>query len=259
MTDTTPDPVNVVTLDPWEALRRHTDASIALGRAGASLPTAHVLRFSYAHASARDAVHIPFDREALRAGLSGLGLMNVPVSSRAETRQTYLARPDLGRRLTAEDAARLAALGSAPCDVAIVVADGLSSTAIAANAVPFIADLLPLLKTEGLSVGPVAVVENGRVAIGDEIGAALKARLVLVLIGERPGLSSVDSLGAYLTYGPKPGLSDADRNCISNIREAGLKLPLAAAKAFWLIREALKRKLTGVDLKEEQQAALPGS
>lgn len=247
----------IVTLDPWEALRRHTDARIALGRAGSSLPTREVLQFSFAHASARDAVHIPFDADALRAGLSGLGLMNIAVASRAETRQTYLARPDLGRRLKPEDAGRLEALGSAPCDVAIVVADGLSSTAIAANALPFVAALMPLLAAEGLGVGPVAVVENGRVAVGDEIGAALRARLVLMLIGERPGLSSVDSLGAYLTYGPRPGLSDADRNCISNIREAGLKIPLAAAKAFWLIREALKRKLTGVDLKEEQQAALP--
>lgn len=247
----------LVTLDPWEALRRHTDARIALGRAGSSLPTSEVLNFSFAHASARDAVHVPLDRQALRTGLSALSLMNLPVSSRAETRQTYLARPDLGRRLRPEDLARLEALGSAPCDVAIVVADGLSSTAVAANALPFVAALLPLFAKEGLSVGPVAVVENGRVAIGDEIGAALKARLVLMLIGERPGLSSVDSLGAYLTYGPKPGLSDADRNCISNIREAGLKIPLAAAKAFWLIREALKRRLTGVDLKEEHGAALP--
>ncbi len=250
---------DIVTLDPWEALRRHTDASIALGRVGASLPTSQVLRFSYAHATARDAVHIPFDKEALRAGLSDLGLMNIPVSSQAESRQTYLSRPDLGRRLKLEDIDRLKALGSDPCDIAIVVADGLSSTAIAANAVPFIADLLPLFASEGLTVGPIAVVENGRVAIGDEIGVALRARLVLMLIGERPGLSSVDSLGAYLTYGPRPGLSDADRNCISNIRDAGLKLPLAAAKAFWLIREALKRRLTGVDLKEEQQAALPES
>lgn len=247
----------LVTLDPWEALRRHTDARIALGRAGASLPTSEVLKFSYAHASARDAVHIPFDSHALRTGLSERGLMSIAVSSCAETRQTYLARPDLGRRLKPEDRERLEALGSDPCDIAMIVADGLSSTAIAANALAFITELLPMFAKEGLHIGPIAVVENGRVAIGDEIGVALKARLVLMLIGERPGLSSVDSLGAYLTYGPKPGLSDADRNCISNIRDAGLKLPLAAAKAFWLIREALKRQLTGVNLKEEQQAALP--
>lgn len=248
-----------VTLDPWEALRRHTDARIALGRAGASLPTAEVLKFSFAHASARDAVHIPFDADALRKGLSRLGLMSLALSSRAQTRQVYLARPDLGRRLKPEDAEQLAALGSTPCDIAIVVADGLSSTAIAANAIAFIKALSPLLSGAGLSLGPVAVVENGRVAIGDEIGAALKARLVLVLIGERPGLSAADSLGAYLTHAPAPGLSDASRNCISNIREAGLKIPLAAAKTFWLISEALKRGLTGINLKEEQQAALPES
>jgi ethanolamine ammonia-lyase small subunit len=141
--------------------------------------------------------------------------------------------------------------------VAIVIADGLSSTAIAANALPFVAAVLPMLKGEGLKLGPIAVVENGRVAIGDEIGEILKARLMLMLIGERPGLSSVDSLGAYLTYGPRLGLTDAERNCISNIREAGLKIPLAATKAFWLIREALQRRLTGVDLKEEEQSLLP--
>ena len=247
----------LVTLDPWDALRRHTDARIAIGRAGASLPTSEVLNFSFAHASARDAVHIPFDKDALRAGLSDLGMMNVPVSSRAEGRQTYLARPDLGRRLSEADAVRLKAMESGPCDVAIVVADGLSSTAISANALPFVAAILPMLQEEGLKIGPVAVVENGRVALGDEIGEILQARLMLMLIGERPGLSSVDSLGAYITYAPRLGLTDADRNCISNIREAGLKIPLAATKAFWLIREALKRGLTGVDLKEEAEGTLP--
>lgn len=249
----------IITLDPWEALRRHTGARIALGRAGGSLPTSEVLEFAFAHASARDAVHIPFDADVLGAGLSELGLMNIMVSSRASTRQIYLARPDLGRRLAERDAERLALQGEVPCDVAIIIADGLSSTAIAGNALSLLAGLLPMLTKENLSVGTVIMVKNGRVAIGDEIGALMKARLVLMLIGERPGLSSVDSLGAYLTYGPSVGLSDAARNCISNIREAGLPPPLAAAKACWLIREALKRRLTGVDLKEEQQLALPES
>ncbi|WP_117192006.1 ethanolamine ammonia-lyase subunit EutC [Rhizobium terrae] len=249
----------VLTLDPWEKLRRHTDARIALGRCGNSLPTARVLEFAFAHASARDAVNIPFDAKALHASLSELGVKSLAISSRAETRQIYLARPDLGRQLAETDAGRLRAEVATPCDVAIVVADGLSSTAIAANAIPFISGLLPHFEKEGLSTGVIVTVRNGRVAIGDEIGALMQARLTLMLIGERPGLSSVDSLGAYITYAPRIGLSDAARNCISNIREAGLKPPLAVAKIMWLIREALKRKLTGVDLKEEQQVALPES
>lgn len=248
----------IVSLDPWETLRRHTDARIALGRAGGSLPTSEVLEFAFAHASARDAVHIPFDADAVSTGLSELGLANITVSSQAETRQIYLARPDLGRRLAEADAERLSLQRAPACDVSIIIADGLSSTAITGNAIRLIAELLPMLAKEGLSVGTVVMVKNGRVAIGDEIGALVKASLALMLIGERPGLSSVDSLGAYLTYGPCIGLSDAARNCISNIREAGLKPGLAAATIFWLIREALKRQLSGVDLKEEQ-AVLPES
>lgn len=253
------DNVEILTVDPWEKLRLHTDARIALGRSGNSLPTKRALEFAFAHASARDAVHIAFDVNKLSDGLAGLGLENIVVSSRATTRQIYLARPDLGRRLDETDAERLEKRVKEPYDVAIIVADGLSSTAISANAIPFIEGILPQLAKEGLSVGPIVSVRNGRVAIGDEIGALMKARLTVMLIGERPGLSSVDSLGAYLTYAPRVGLSDAARNCISNIREAGLTPPLAVTKTMWLIREALKRRLTGVDLKEEQQASLPSA
>lgn len=246
-----PQPEGGVLNDPWERLRQYTDARIAIGRSGASLPTREVLNFALAHARARDAVHTPLDVESVEQGLQALRLETIRVKSRATDRTEYLTRPDFGRRLLAEDAARLSALKAESCDIALVVADGLSSTAIGENAVAFIAALLPELKKSGFSVGPVAIVENGRVAIADEIAERLKARLVVMAIGERPGLSAVDSLGAYITFAPKLGRSDAERNCISNIRRAGLKPPVAAGKAAWLIREAMRRGLTGVNLKEE--------
>ncbi|TPW28501.1 ethanolamine ammonia-lyase subunit EutC [Martelella alba] len=243
--------------DPWEGLKRFTDARIAIGRSGASLPTEEVLSFALSHARARDAVHTPFDPEPLEQGLQALGLATIRATSRVPDRATYLARPDLGRRLSESSAEAIAALGAKPCDIALVIADGLSTTAVAANALGFVSHLLPMLTRIKLSVGPVAIVENGRVAVADEIGEILKARMVIMAIGERPGLSSVDSLGAYLTFAPKVGRSDAERNCISNIRAGGLKPPLAAEKAFWLTREGLRRGLTGVNLKEETGTMLP--
>jgi ethanolamine ammonia-lyase small subunit len=238
-----------------------TEARVGLGRVGASMPTSEVLRFSHAHARARDAVHADVDMEDLARAVAALGLRSVSRRSAAPDRATYLRRPDLGRRLSDEDRALAVADGAgafeAAPDVAIVIADGLSATAVQRNAVPFLAALLPLLGTAGLSVGPVALVRHARVAIGDEIGARLKARLVLVLIGERPGLSAADSLGAYLTHAPEPGRTDAERNCISNIRDGGLLPALAARKAAWLIRESLRRGISGVSLKEEE-AVLEG-
>ncbi|WP_176082810.1 ethanolamine ammonia-lyase subunit EutC [Martelella sp. HB161492] len=242
---------NRVLNDPWERLKQYTDARIAIGRSGSSLPTREVLGFALAHARARDAVHTRFDADAVEQGLNALGLQTIRVKSRAADRAEYLTRPDFGRRLLPEDADRLAALDGKPCDIALVVADGLSSAAIGENAVSFISALLHELKESRFTIGTVAIVENGRVAIADEIAAHLHARLVVMAIGERPGLSSADSLGAYLTFAPKVGRSDAERNCISNIRKDGLKLPVAAGKAAWLIREAMRRGLTGVNLKEE--------
>lgn len=236
--------------DPWESLKRFTDARIAIGRSGASLPTEEVLSFALAHARARDAVHTSFCPQPIEQGLQSLGLATIRAKSRVPDRATYLARPDYGRRLSRASAEALSALDAAPSDIAIVIADGLSTTAVAENAVAFISHLLPMLREANLTLAPVAIVENGRVALGDEVGALLKARMVIMAIGERPGLSSVDSLGAYLTFGPKIGRSDAERNCISNIRPAGLKPKLAADKAFWLTHEALRRGLTGVNLKE---------
>lgn len=251
--------------DPWGALAGLTAARIALGRVGASLPTEAVLRFDVAHALARDAVHTPLDLTALAAAWRARqGEAAMIVHSRAGDRHSYLQRPDLGRRLDEASATRLAALATAETDLAIVVADGLSATGVAAHVLDLLAELLPRLR--GLSRAPLVLAGQGRVALGDEIGALLKARLVLVLLGERPGLSSPDSLGAYLTFAPRPGRLDAERNCVSNIRPAGLPLPQAAARLAWLIDAALTRQLTGVGLKDESEApqiggkspALPG-
>lgn len=252
--------------DPWSALAGLTAARIALGRVGASLPTESVLRFDVAHALARDAVHTQLDLAALAAGWQGMqGEAAVIVHSRAGDRHTYLQRPDLGRQLDEVSAERLAALATAETDLAIVIADGLSATGVAAHALDLLGELLPHLG--GLRRSPLVLAGQGRVALGDEIGARLKAWLVLMLLGERPGLSSPDSLGAYLTFAPRPGRLDAERNCVSNIRPAGLPLPLAATRLAWLIDAALSRQLTGVGLKDESEtllsngegaAALPG-
>ncbi|MGO4736989.1 ethanolamine ammonia-lyase subunit EutC [Bosea sp. 2KB_26] len=239
----------------WAALTRLTPARIALGRAGASLPTREVLRFGLAHAQARDAVHIPFRPDEVAAGLAALSLVSIQVESAAPSRDLYLRRPDLGRRLSPEAQAALATRRDA-FDLAFVVADGLSSTAVQQNAVPLIAAMLPFVIQQGLKLAPVVIASQARVALGDEAAEALGARLVAVLIGERPGLSSPDSLGAYLTFAPRRGLSDATRNCVSNIRPGGLSFEHAAFKLAWLAREALRRSLTGVELKDESELAL---
>ena len=239
----------------WAALTRLTPARIALGRAGASLPTREVLRFGLAHAQARDAVHIPFRPEEVAADLAALALETVQVESAAPSRDLYLRRPDLGRRLSPEGQALLAARRDA-FDFAFVIADGLSSTAVQQNAAPLIAAMLPFLKQQHLKLAPVVIASQARVALGDEAAEALGARLVAVLIGERPGLSSPDSLGAYLTFAPRRGLSDAMRNCVSNIRPGGLTFEHAAFKLAWLARQALRRALTGVELKDESELAL---
>ena len=236
-------------------LARLTPARIALGRAGASLPMREVLRFGLAHAQARDAVHAPFRPEDVAAELAVLGLETLPVQSAAPTREDYLRRPDLGRSLSPESQIALTARRGT-FDLAIVVADGLSSTAVHQNAAPLMAALLPFLQRQNLTLAPIVIAAQARVALGDEVAEALGARMVVVLIGERPGLSSPDSLGAYLTFGPKRGLTDAARNCISNIRPGGLGFQHAAFKLAWLIDQGFSRALTGVDLKDNSDAAL---
>jgi len=246
------------TRDPWAKLARWTPARIALGRAGASLPTREVLGFALAHAKARDAVHAPFDAGQIARGLAELGLDTIEVSSDATERALYLRRPDYGRRLSQVSRALLEARGGEPVDLALVVGDGLSAAAVHAHAVPLTAAFLPHAKSLKLSLGPVVIAHGARVALGDEIGSLLRARLVAMLIGERPGLSSPDSLGVYLTFAPKPGRSDAERNCISNVRSEGLSYELGAFKLAWLVREGLRRSLTGVALKDESDLALAG-
>lgn len=244
--------------DPWEDLRAHTQARLALGRAGAALPTAELLRFGLAHAQARDAVHIPLDAEALATQLQAQGCATLPVHSAAPDRATYLLRPDLGRRLSDADAQALresSANGTTPIDLLLVVADGLSSLAVARQAPPLI-DAIRQQAPAGWQLGPVVIAQQARVALGDEVGALLGARLVAVLIGERPGLSSPDSLGVYLTFDPRPGRTDAERNCLSNIRGAGLRPEVAAFKLHWLLGEAFRRGLTGVALKDESDRLL---
>ena len=236
---------------PWSALRRFTDARIGLGRAGAALPIKEVLSFAMAHAQARDAVTTPTDWTPIEAALIKLGLYSQRLDSAAGDRDTYLRRPDLGRRLSPTSRQRLAAAERTNPGLLIVVADGLSSTGVAANAVEVIAELLPLVRKSRWTMGPVVLASQGRVALGDDAGEVLGARAVLVLIGERPGLSSPDSLGAYLTFAPRVGRKDGERNCVSNIRAGGLSAKAAAFKIHWLLREAFRRGLTGVALKDE--------
>jgi ethanolamine ammonia-lyase small subunit len=242
--------------NPWLELRRLTPARIALGRTGTSLPTRAQLDFQFAHAQARDAVHLPFDHAGLSAQLSERGRDSLLLHSAATDRNSYLQRPDLGRKLSDTSAQALhehAQANPGGVDVAIVVADGLSALAVHRHTLPFLSRLEEQMSTDGWSLAPVVLVEQGRVAIGDEIGQLLGAKMVVMLIGERPGLSSPDSLGVYFTYNPKVGLTDAYRNCISNVRLEGLSYGMAAHRLLYLMREACRRQLSGVNLKDEAQ------
>lgn len=237
--------------DPWQGLRRYTDARIALGHTGAGLPTSEWLRFSLDHARARDAVHLPFQKEKLKAELEQMELKTVMVHSLAETRAMYLINPDKGRRLDEESCGRLTALSDEKHDLAIVIADGLSSTAVHKQAVPLVKCLLPYLERLNLKLAPVVLAEQSRVALGDEIGQLLQAKAVAILIGERPGLSSPDSLGVYFTWSPNLNRLESERNCISNIRPEGLPHDRAAFKLAWIIEAAFSLQLSGIKLKDQ--------
>jgi ethanolamine ammonia-lyase small subunit len=239
-----------------ERLRALTPARVALGLSGASLPTKALLEFTLDHARARDAVHAAFDAQGLVQGLADLGLEATSVSSQAPDRKGYLARPDLGRMLGADSRRRLADRGGRACPLAIIIGDGLSPAAVNAHAIALLRQLLPLLAADKIDVGHAVVATGARVALGDEIGAILGARMTVMLIGERPGLSAADSLGVYLTFAPSVGTTDEKRNCVSNIHGAGLGYDEAAAKVGWLIREGLARELTGVALKDESGVRL---
>ena len=254
-----PDVPSPVTDSPWTAWRAATPARLALGRAGAGMPTDETLRFGWAHAMARDAIHAALDVDALANDLQAQGWEVERVRSRADDRVTYLRRPDLGRQLDAADAARLREAGRRKSghrdEVCIVVGDGLSSLAVARHAAPLLAALRTQLPPE-TRFAPVVVATQARVALADEVAECFGATLSVMLIGERPGLSSPDSLGIYLTHAPRRGRHDAERNCISNVRPEGLSYPLAAFKLAWLMREALRRGLSGVTLKDESDLAV---
>ncbi|WP_442965713.1 ethanolamine ammonia-lyase subunit EutC [Pseudomonas sp. RIT-PI-o] len=242
--------------NPWLELRRLTPARIALGRTGTSLPTRAQLDFQFAHAQARDAVHLAFDHAEISSQLSERGRETLLLHSAAPDRDSYLQRPDLGRKLNDESAQTLRDYASqhpGGIDLVLVVADGLSALAVHRHTLPFLTRLEEQMSGDGWSVAPVVLVEQGRVAIGDEIGQLLGAKMLVMLIGERPGLSSPDSLGLYFTYAPKVGLTDAYRNCISNVRLEGLSYGMAAHRLLYLMREACRRQLSGVNLKDEAQ------
>jgi ethanolamine ammonia-lyase small subunit len=236
-------------------LRHLTPARVGLGRAGASLPTQALLAFTLDHARARDAVHAGFDTAAIVSGLGALGLATRQVSSCAQGRKDYLRRPDLGRKLDAASRDSLASGRYGRCDLAIVIGDGLSPSAVNAHALELIRNLVPRLAADAVGLGPVVVAEGARVALADEIGALLGARMAVMLIGERPGLSAPHSLGAYLTFAPQACRTDAMRNCVSNIHCTGLSYDEAAFKIAWLVREGLARQATGVALKDESGLA----
>ncbi len=234
----------------WDRLRQFTPARIGIEATGVSQPTTAHLDFQWDHAQARDAVYSGLDVAGLTAGLEALTLEAVALHSEAADRHEYLQRPDRGRRL---DGASLRTLSGLPqgADVVFVIADGLSATAVNHHANGLLAAVLPALKQDGLRVGPVALVEQGRVAVGDGVALALGAEMVITIIGERPGLTAADSVGVYLTWHPRPDTRDSERNCLSNVRPEGLPLPQAAAKLLYLMRESRRRRLSGVELKED--------
>jgi ethanolamine ammonia-lyase small subunit len=235
--------------NPLTPLKAFTAARIAIGRVGTSIPLKQSLQFNLAHAHARDAVYSILDVDRLFAALNVFELPVSHLHSKAQTRHKYLKRPDLGRQLDEDSAQHLT--GYAGYDVAIIIADGLSAAAVNENALGLLNLLVPKILSAGLKIAPICLVEQGRVAIGDDIAHGLNAKFSIVLIGERPGLSSADSMGAYLTYNPRPGLTDESRNCVSNIRPHGLKYKPAAEKIFYLVTEAFKRKLSGVGLTDK--------
>ena len=230
----------------WRDLRRFTDARVALGRVGNALPTAAHLDFQEAHARARDAVWSKLDIAQLETALVPLDLPIQRVTSQAVERRRFLLRPDLGRKLQEE-----AVLPKAKGSIALVVADGLCASGVQQQAPALLTALVPALGKVGFTPGPIIIAEQARVALGDDIAEAMEAAAVVVLIGERPGLSATDSMGLYLTWAARRGSNDAMRNCISNIRPGGLSADAAAAKALWLLVEARKLGATGVALKDE--------
>jgi len=232
----------------WEQLKSFTSARVALGKSGGSLTTRELLKFREDHALARDAVWTALHVDSLLEELQATGLASCVVQSRCKDREAYIKRPDLGRRLAPMAVEKLEKMNVGPVDIAFCIADGLSAFAIERHALPFLREFLPLIAPFKLS--PVVVIQQGRVAISDEIGQLFQSKLSIILIGERPGLTSPDSLGVYMTYHPQVGTTDEKRNCISNIRDEGLPYAFAARKLGFLVSESIQRKLSGVNLKD---------
>ncbi len=239
----------IVIANEWSALKKFTDARIALGKTGVSVSLKEVLKFKMAHAHARDAVFSLLNIDELIKQLSSFRLPVYLLKSKAADKHIYLRRPDLGRQLSDDSVNQLSST-NITYDVSISITNGLSATAINNHAMQLLVLLIPMLASSNISIAPICLIENGRVAVADEAASLLNAKISIILIGERPGLSSPDSLGAYITYNPKVGLTDEARNCISNIRKEGLQYKQAADKTFYLIKEALRLKLSGVTLKE---------
>jgi ethanolamine ammonia-lyase small subunit len=244
--------------DPWARLKRFTHARVALGRAGGSLPTAALLDFRLSHARARDALLRPLDEAALIPRLreaSGLGILTG--TSAAPDLGTFLGRPDLGRRLSSGTAENLSRVRTDPApDLVLILSEGLSTLALENHAAAVLQHLVPALRQDGWTLSPVVLIRRGRVAVQDAVGERLGAHHALILLGERPGLGTPDSLGAYLVRGPRTGNTDAQRNCVSNIHAAGLRPPDAAIRLLWLLRESRRRGLSGVELKDESDRPL---
>ncbi|HZP79415.1 MAG TPA: ethanolamine ammonia-lyase subunit EutC [Pseudolabrys sp.] len=245
--------------DPWSRMRQFTAARIGLPRAGASLATPPLLEFRLAHARARDAVREMLDEARLAEELKPLGLPLLPLASAVKDRMQYLMRPDLGRALDEASVETLRKQARESYDIAFVVTDGLSARAVQSHATPLLAQVVSVLRKENWRLAPLSIVRQGRVAIGDAVASGLGAPSAAVLIGERPGLSSPDSLGVYLTWAPGPASTDADRNCISNIRPDGMPAEEAAFKLLHLIRAMRARKISGVALKDDSDRARLGS
>lgn len=253
---------SVVIESPWQQLRALTSARIAIGRSGTSIPTHEMLAFQLDHAKAIDAVHCQLDTNTLVSELQDCPIISSTflhppfvTHSQSRDRFTYLQRPDLGRKLCRKDQALLTQYAISTCldfDLSLVIADGLSSIAVQKHAIPFIQRLSIALKNDDYawSCSPITIIKQGRVAAGDDIGQALKANMVLVIIGERPGLSSPDSMGLYLTWAPRRGTQDGQRNCISNIRQQGMSYDDACHKALYLAKQARHKQLSGVELKD---------
>ncbi len=238
--------------DAWQFLQNYTPARIARGRAGHSIPTSELLKFQADHAQARDAVYSSLDILQLNESISkAFDLQILTLKSEIKNRTQYLQRPDLGRTLSQQSREELMGVNDSESDICFVIADGLSAQAVNQNALPILENLIPRIKEINWKIAPICLVEQGRVAVADEIGFLLKSEIVVILIGERPGLTSPDSMGTYITFRPNVGLTDESRNCVSNIRPEGMNFEMATDKILYLLTEMKYKKLSGVTLKDE--------